>query len=193
MAVAPAARPELPAWTCLERVGSGASAEVWRAHNPRGEVAAIKIAKPEMADVVRAEARMLRDLSRRWGARLVGEGETSSGEFFFATEWLEGEKLEPTSIATRDRARTAAVVAHAVGRALAELHDAGLRHGDVKPDNIVMHSAPRQDRARDRGASLIDLGLATSHETSARGGTARYASPELRANAESVGPASDSF
>ena len=191
--LAVAARPAAPGWSCLERVGSGASAEVWRATDARGRAAAIKIAKPEMADVVRAEARMLRDASRRWGARLLDEGETSSGEFFFASEWLEGEKLDPPSIPAKDRTRVAAVVAHAVGRALAELHDAGLRHGDVKPDNIVMHAAPRHDRARDRGASLIDLGLATRHELGARGGTARYASPELRENPEGVGPASDAF
>src|ERR1019366_6433414 len=90
-----------------------------------------------------------------------------------------------------DRERTAARVAHSVGRALEELHQAGVHHGDVKPTNVLLaRHEPRRDAASDRGATLIDLGLAGDVGAPALGGTPRYASPELSERGES-GPAAD--
>src|SRR5207302_37717 len=113
-------------------VGEGASAEVWRAERrDSGSVAAIKIAKPGHA--LAREAELAARLARRWGPALLDAGVTPEGAPFLATEWIEGSALSPAKIAKADRERTAAIVAHAVARALAELHEAGVRHGDVKP------------------------------------------------------------
>ena len=82
-------------------------------------------------------------------------------------------------------------MAHAVGRALEELHEAGVRHGDVKPANVLRGDHdPTRDAADDRGATLIDLGLATDVGAAPLGGTPRYAAPELRTNGE-AGPVAD--
>ncbi|HEY1695092.1 MAG TPA: sigma 54-interacting transcriptional regulator [Polyangiaceae bacterium] len=174
----------------MERVGEGATSIVWRArHTERGGVAALKVARPEAAfvEAIAREAILLARVGRRWGAGLV-----DAGPGFLATEWVPGAPIDPGALPARtNRQQLAAVVAHAVGRALEELHHAGVRHGDVKPGNILRGThVPSADAASDRGATLIDLGLADDVRAEPRGGTPRYAAPELRERGEG-GPASD--
>jgi serine/threonine-protein kinase PknK len=178
-------------WQLLERVGEGATAVVWRArHGTLGQLSALKIARGSglESDAVAREALLLARVERRWGPALL-----DAGPGFVATEWVEGQPLRPADENEHPdgRQELAAVVAHAVGRALEELHQAGVRHGDVKPDNVLCAAKrPSRDTSDDRGATLIDLGLATSLERDAIGATLRYAAPELRARGE-AGPAAD--
>ena len=51
-------------------------------------------------------------------------------------EWVDGVRVVPTTDRVA-RERVAAVLAHAVARSLEELHEAGVRHGDVKPANVL--------------------------------------------------------
>ncbi len=178
------------AWRCLERVGEGATAVVWRArHTSSGRIVALKVAKRdhESLEAVAREASLLGRVARRWGPELV-----DAGPGFLATDWVSGQVLEPSAMAG-ERENVAAIIAHAVGRALAELHEAGVRHGDVKPSNVLLAtraSVRVRDVASARGATLIDFGLAGSVGSRAFGGTPRYAAPELRERAEG-GPAAD--
>jgi serine/threonine-protein kinase PknK len=175
------------AWRTIERVGEGATSVVWRARNARGELAALKVAKGEgpAAEAVAREAGTLARVARRWGPRLL-----DAGAGFLATEWVDGEPIDPRAI-RGNREQLAVVVAHAIARGLEELHEAGVRHGDVKPANVLRAArAPTRDAADDRGATLIDLGLAATVDGGALGGTPRYAAPELRENGVAA-PAAD--
>jgi transcriptional regulator with GAF, ATPase, and Fis domain len=180
--------PAIEPWQALERVGEGATSVVWRArHTQDGRLVALKVARGDAVakEAVSREAALLARVARRWGPSLV-----DTGPGHLVTDWVAGTAVDPASI-KGDRVRLAAVVAHAVGRALEELHEAGVRHGDVKPQNVLRASkAPSRDAADDRGATLIDLGLAAAVDRDALGGTARYAAPELRERGE-AGPASD--
>ncbi|HEY3820732.1 MAG TPA: sigma 54-interacting transcriptional regulator [Polyangiaceae bacterium] len=178
------------AWEALERVGEGATSVVWRARRADGgQLAALKLAREDEASVhaVAREATLLARIGRRWGPALV-----DAGAGFLATDWVAGSPVDPRAIPARtDRERLAVVVAHGVGRALEELHEAGVRHGDVKPHNVLRSShKPSRDAAEDRGATLIDLGLAADVGAEVLGGTPRYAAPELRERGE-AGPAAD--
>jgi transcriptional regulator with GAF, ATPase, and Fis domain/tetratricopeptide (TPR) repeat protein len=183
LATAPGGLP----WEALERVGEGAASIVWKARGRSGgALVALKVARGDEARAVLArEARLLTRAARRWGPQVV-----DAGDGFLAIEWIDGRPLDPPSV-LGDRETLAAVVAHAVGRALEELHDAGLRHGDVKPDNVLLAArSPSRDSADDRGATLIDLSLAAEAGGAALGGTARYAAPELRTKGD-ASPAAD--
>ncbi len=191
----PAPRSRCGAWRLTQRVGEGATAVVWLArHAQTGQLGALKRAK-EGADGAAAallrEAQVLARVGRRWGPALL-----DVGPGFLVTEWVEGvavgARLE--GLGGADRELLAAVVAHSVARALEELHQAGFHHGDVKAANVICAPdaprAPPRDAADDRGATLIDLGLAGDLAAGALGGTPRYAAPELRDRAE-AGPAAD--
>ena len=183
-----AATPPDSPWKPVDRVGEGATSVVWRARHARSEqVVALKVARaqPAALEAIRREATLLARVARRWGPALL-----DAGPGMLVTEWTDGE---PVALAAsrHDRERTAARVAHSVGRALEELHQAGVHHGDVKPTNVLLaRHEPTRDAASDRGATLIDLGLAGDVGAPALGGTPRYASPELSERGES-GPAAD--
>jgi transcriptional regulator with GAF, ATPase, and Fis domain/tetratricopeptide (TPR) repeat protein len=130
------------------------------------------------------EAALLARTRRRWGPALL-----DAGPGYVATEWVEGEALNPADV-PGDREKLAAVIAHGVARALEELHDAGVRHGDVKPANVlVAPRSPTRDAAVERGATLVDFGLAARIGDDALGGTPRYAAPEMRQDGEAGPPA----
>ncbi|MGH7434121.1 MAG: protein kinase domain-containing protein, partial [Polyangiaceae bacterium] len=168
-------------WQRLERAGQGATSEVWRARHPDGRVVALKTARSAAGadDALAREGALLARTARRWGPALV-----DAAPGWIAIEWTEGAAVDPRSI-EGDREKLAAVIAHGVGRALEELHDARVRHGDVKPANVLLSQrVPTRDSPSDRGATLVDLGLSADVEEGALGGTARYAAPELRAAGE---------
>jgi transcriptional regulator with GAF, ATPase, and Fis domain len=181
-------------------VGEGAVSQVWRArHGEKGIAGAVKVARPlpGATEALSREAALLARLRRRWGPALL-----DAGQGYLVVEWVAGVPVLPTEAGARapsppmsdtptDREPLAALLAHAVGRALEELHEGGVFHGDVKPANVLWAaSRPTRDVASERAATLIDLGLAAETSREASGSTPRYASPELRAHGTG-GPASD--
>jgi eukaryotic-like serine/threonine-protein kinase len=175
-----------------ERIGEGAMAEVWRAHDPSiDRVLAIKLLKQEYRRNPEYSTRFLRE-AKAAGALAhpsivtiydVGEAD---GYPYIAMELLEGEALDQV-IAREGKFsddRVLAIASQLAG-ALSYAHLSGVVHRDVKPSNIML--------ARDgRSIKLLDFGIARVAEADAAQtnnaqlltqigqvmGTPRYMSPE---------------
>jgi hypothetical protein len=164
----------------LERIGSGAQAEVFRAWDPglQREVA-LKLLRPgiegaSLLEEGRAAARI-----RHAHVVTVHGIDRRDGRVGLWMELVRGVDLERQvgghgPLAPPDAARLGA---HA-GAALAAVHAAGLLHRDVKPANVV-----RDAEGRD---VLADFGLGLRWDASTLGaarasGTPMYMAPELLA------------
>jgi hypothetical protein len=79
------------------------------------------------------------------------------------------ERLQRGSLALRE----AYDIFRAIAYGLEALHDAGLRHQDIKPENIYLAVFGRRIHP-----VLLDLGVAAEREATFVAGTALYASPE---------------
>jgi transcriptional regulator with GAF, ATPase, and Fis domain/tetratricopeptide (TPR) repeat protein len=162
-------------------------------------LAALKVIPPSLGDIALQEVALLGQLERQWGPALLDAGVIPNGFAglppgyrFIALAWVEGKSLDSRRGVNGDR--LAARVAHGVGRSLAELHEAGVRHGDVKPANIIL--SPREsarDSSSDQTCTLVDLGLASPTDAKGlRGGTARYLAPEVLETLD-AGPEADLY
>lgn len=187
----------------LERVGSGGTAEVWRATDRRtGADVALKRLHPEVAADPAARARFRGEMAAAAAVshpNAVGVVDARDDERD-GGPWLVMEHVPGGSLAarlgTRDLAPAAAMhVVADVAAALAALHGAGFVHRDVTPGNILL--------GVDGNARLADFGLArpagqdsiedSRLDLTAPGdvvGTLRFIAPEVLAGAV-ASPASD--
>ena len=104
-----------------------------------------------------------------------------------AFRWVAGTRL--SSVVGREHgAAWLEAVARDVGEALARLHLLGYRHGDVKPDNVIVRRGKSGPRA-----ALVDLGLAAPFGEPLVGGSLEWLAPEALVDPEHVGAAADVF
>lgn len=170
-------------------IGVGASAKVYLAHDRvlQREVA-LKVhhwsdaESPAVRARVLDEARALARVSHPNVVPVFDCFETQD-RLVLVMPLVEGESLRRALArgAITDPSRALL----AVGHGLAAVHAAGLVHGDVKPDNVLVGDDGR--------VLLADLGLATlTAEGRARGFTPAYAAPEVH-RGEPATPRSDQF
>jgi serine/threonine protein kinase len=183
-----------------ERIGAGGMSVVYRAHDPElGRDVAIKLLQAGgRTERLRREARALAKL-RHPNVVSVYEVGSWAEHPFLALEHVVGSTLSEWARARPRRAEEIARLVADVARGLHAVHELGLVHRDVKPDNVVVDA---------RGvARLIDFGLVTDEPEAAQApdaapnaltrdgatpGTPRYMAPELAGGAPST-PGSDQF
>jgi eukaryotic-like serine/threonine-protein kinase len=176
------------------RVGTGAFGDVYRAKDVDvpGHVVALKLLRqPARTEEGREQAlRELHIIASVFHPSVVQFKDSGWFEdrLWFVMPWYEGETLEKRlrrAPLTRPQARR---IFEPLARALATMHEAGIRHQDVKPDNIFL--------ARIRGFGrdgedellpvLIDLGVAAKEAEMVVAGTPNYFAPEVAAQFASV-------
>jgi serine/threonine protein kinase len=193
-----AANQRVPgAWRVEARLGRGALGEVWRARDERGAPVAVKLlheglaGDDELAARFAREARLVRRLAHAAIPAVYADGRTPDGRAAIVMERVDGEDLAaaiaregrlPVAEALRVGARVAAV--------LADAHEAGVLHRDIKPQNLM--------RSPDGAVRVLDFGVALSADEprlTATGvvlGSPWYLSPE-QCRGEPATPASDLY
>jgi serine/threonine-protein kinase len=194
-------------YTLGEKLGEGGMGVVYRAsHAMLRRPTAIKLLRPERAGA-EALRRFEREVQRTAmlthpnTVTVFDYGRTTEGVFYYAMELLEGASLQ--EIIEIDGPQPAERVVHLLEQAagsLAEAHDAGLIHRDIKPGNILVV---------DRGGiadlvKVVDFGLvkdlrpgaaADATRTSADSitGTPLYMAPETITAPELLDPRTDIY
>ena len=180
--LAPVLEPEGPRWgrlVMLEPIGSGSSAEVYRAWDRElHREVALKLLRAEAgADAERGQTRqrMLQEARRLARVRhahvvQVYGAEEHDGRVGLWMELARGESLEQI-VAARGTfgAAEATTVARDLCAALAAVHGAGLLHRDVKAQNVL----------RESGGRIVLMDFGTGEELRDGGGSAKLAGTPL--------------
>jgi serine/threonine protein kinase len=147
---------QLGSYRLVERLGAGGMGEVWRAeHQLLARKAAIKLVRKDVvrdrqhAELIqerfRREAQTLASMRSRHTIELYDYGVTDDGTFFYVMELLEGLDLAQLvrEYGPQPAARVISIMRQAC-QSLAEAHDAGLLHRDVKPANLELCRAAEE-------------------------------------------------
>ncbi len=161
---------DLGSYVLVEELGHGGMGEVWLAqHKMLARPAALKVIKADRMDVAperaasalrrfEQEARATAHLRSAHTVELYDFGRTDAGDFYYVMELLDGMDLE--ALVERDGPQPVWRVVRILRQvclSLAEAHNAGLIHRDVKPANIFLcRQATELDITK-----VLDFGLVT--------------------------------
>lgn len=191
--------PQLGRFRLLKRLGEGAQATVWLAHDPRlDRDVALKVlrpgAEPSRVDEWLHEARAVSRLTHPFIVP-VFEADMQDGQFYMVFEYVPGGTLvEKLRREQRLPARAAVELCMDVLDGLQAAHVAGVVHRDLKPSNILIDVKGRA-RVMDFGIAARLDGANSSSSTSRSDrivGTPGYLSPEA-ARGQAPGAQMDVF
>ena len=187
---------EMGSYQLVALLGKGGMGEVWRArHQMLARDAAIKLIQPDVLSrtggnsvLIRRrfeqEARTTALLRSPHTVELYDFGVTKDGVFYYVMELLDGIDLETLvkKFGPQPPARVVSILRQ-VCRSLADAHNHGMIHRDIKPTNIFLC---RMGNEYDF-AKVLDFGLVKvldDHETQitvegATTGTPAYMAPEM--------------
>ncbi|MFI8088208.1 serine/threonine-protein kinase [Streptomyces sp. NPDC086080] len=186
---------QIGAYMVLARLGAGGMGQVYLGRSPGGRLVAIKVIRDEITDHPEALARFRREVET---VRLVRSAYTAnlidasldSAPYWLATEYVSGPTLSKAVCARGPMpAETCRRLFAALAEGLAAVHEQGVTHRDLKPQNVLLAA---------QGPQLIDFGIARGvgqtalTEVGTAPGTPGFTAPEVLMRNE-VGPAADVF
>ncbi|MET8156974.1 serine/threonine-protein kinase [Sphaerisporangium sp. NPDC005289] len=173
------------------RLGAGGQGVVYEAYDEEGRRVALKVVHggaagdPELRDRFGREASAARRVASFCTARVIA-AELDGERPFIVSEYVEGPSLRR---AVQDGRAFTGDDLHrlgtAVATALAAVHEAGVVHRDLKPDNVLL--GPDGPRVIDFGiARTLEMSLTT---TGLVAGTPTYMAPEVFTGQRAGAPA----
>jgi two-component sensor histidine kinase/tetratricopeptide (TPR) repeat protein len=166
----------LSGWKLVRELGRGAFGVTWAAEDENGRLAAVKV----LGEAPGAELRALTRVHHPAVVAVLAGG--NHPYHHIVMEFVPGRPLTHFLRSGAAPEAVALGVASVLADALATIHQAGLSHGDLKPDNVMVESI------RESKLKLVDFGLAGTE----RGGTLAYAAPE-RLQGLPSSPAADCY
>jgi len=196
---------QLGPYQLTEKIGEGGMGVVYKArHSLSPRPVALKVlprarGSAENRKRFEREARATRQLSHPNTIAVHDFGRTDDGTLYYAMEYVDGVDLQTLveSQGPQDPGRVAHLLAQLCG-ALAEAHDHGFVHCDVKPANVVVALAPDDIDL----VKILDFGLVQDLTEAAEPsrsqvkelvGTPLYLSPEAIADPDCVDARSDLY
>ncbi len=173
------------------RVGLGAFGDVYRAKDTEvpGHVVALKLLHQaaHSKSAKQASLRELRLIASVFHPSIVQFKDHGWFEerLWFVMPWYDGETLESRLQREPLSREEALKIFQPLARALAAMHVAGVRHQDVKPDNIFLARIPGFG-GDEVTPVLLDLGVAATEAEMVVAGTPTYFAPEVAAQFASV-------
>ncbi|MFJ3639810.1 serine/threonine-protein kinase [Streptomyces sp. NPDC090108] len=167
------------------RLGAGAFATVWLAHDDELQApVAVKVLaenwshRLDVRERFLSEARLLRRAGSSRVVQVYDIGELPDGRPYFVMEYADGGTLAELAAGGALPVSEALGLTALAARGAAALHEAGIVHRDIKPTNVLLHTAPDGGRR----VLLADLGLAKSLAQASAltlaAGSAGYQAPE---------------
>jgi serine/threonine protein kinase len=158
--------PRLGPYALLGRLGAGGMGTVYLgrrvAGGETGPLVAIKVIRPDIADIAEFRARFTREAQAAQRVHhtytaAVLDVDTAGSRPYLVTEYIEGPTLD-ARVRIHGPLTTHQVewLADAVASALRAIHTAGIVHRDLKPGNILLSPF---------GARVIDFGIAWAPHT----------------------------
>jgi serine/threonine protein kinase len=178
------AAPDLDSFELLGPLGSGGSAEVFRARSRTSPwTGALKVWRQPLTEYQRdkflAECRLQWSLSDHPHIVRLYWAEAPEGKPpWLATELYERSLADVLRSGARPGVHEAWTLAEDILAGLAAMHAEGHVHRDVKPANVLL---------KEGRAALADLGIAMrvdAHTSDPAAGTAAYTAPELAEGAQ---------
>jgi eukaryotic-like serine/threonine-protein kinase len=152
---------ELGPYRLLGRPGAGGMGRVYAGASPTADTVAVKVIKPELVsddDLRERFASEVDNLKTVYGARVARfeDADVRADPPWLAVEYVPGPSLrQHVEAHGRLDAPLAAVLGAALAEGLAKIHQAGVLHRDLKPQNILLGPD---------GPKVIDFGLAALAE-----------------------------
>ncbi len=184
------------------RIGSGAFATVWLAHDEHlDSPVAIKVLADNWTGDLHIrqrfveEGRFLRKVESPHVVSVYDAGELRDERPYLVMAYADqGTLADRLELAALEPSQALTVITQ-VGRGLTALHDRGVLHRDVKPANVLFRTVESA-----RGVQVVamvgDLGLGKAMDMSSRltmvGGTPTYVAPE-QAQGEALDGRADQF
>jgi serine/threonine protein kinase len=186
-------------YALIRALGRGGMASVWLAHDARLDVQrAVKLLEPELGrdpefrQRFRREAQVMARLQHPNLVAVQDFGEEGE-QLYIVMELVDGGSLrQGVDSESPTQLEPALEWTRQLLSALVVVHEAGIVHRDVKPDNVLVDGSGR--------ARLADFGIARSHDsgpratrTGARMGTFAYMAPEQLEDARMVDARADLY